>query len=348
MSTLPPARSPGGGQLSLEETIARLQRLADHVVPLTVRAIAQAGIADLLKDGPRPVEELAAASGTHAPSLCRALRALAASGIFTEVDRGCFGLTPMAQLLRSDHPLSMRDLYPLMDADLLAWAHVDHTIATGEAAFPHVHGQQYYDFLATHPEHAARFDRAVETQARLVLRTLLGVYDWARCGTIVDVAAGTGVFLAGLLRRYRQLRGVVFDLPHVVARAPAVLAAAGVTERCAVVAGSFFDAVPAGGDTYLLKTILHDWDDEHALRILRAIHRSMAPGSRLLVLEALLPPGDEFHPGKLIDLHSLVLVRGEERDRDQLARLVTSGGFEVVAVTTTNHLSVLEARPATA
>jgi hypothetical protein len=339
------APTPAVGEPAPREVLARVQEVANYFVPLTLRAVAGLGVADLLARGPRTIAELAAETNTHEQSLYRALRALAGSGIFTEIEPRRFALTPAAQLLRSDHPLSVRDAYPLLAADVEAWAHVDHSLRTGESAFAHVHGRPYYDFLAEDHAAAERFDRSVRAQSRLVLRTLSS-YDWSRLGTVVDVGAGDGTFLAGLLRRYRSLRGVVFDLPHVVRGTPDVLEAAGVADRCEVVAGSFFDGVPTGADTYLLKTILHDWDDESAGRILRAVRAAMRPDSLLVVLEALLPPGDEYHVGKLLDLHSLVLVAGPDRDENGYAALLAAAGLRLERVTPTSTLAIMDVRRA--
>jgi O-methyltransferase domain len=337
-------------QPGLRDLIDRLQELADYSVPLAIRAVCELGVADLLAAGPRSAADLAAATGTDAGALHRVLRALAAKGIFTEATPGCFGLTGMGQLLRGDHPLSLRDAYPMIAADLTAWARLGHTLRTGRSAFETVDGRGYYDYLAAHPEDGARFDRSVHAQNRLVLRGLLPALDWAGCGTIVDVAGGNGAFLAGLLARYKALRGVVFDLPHVVAGAAAVLDAAGVADRCEIRAGSFFDpgAVPAGADTYLLKTILHDWDDRAATTILTGIRDAMRPGSRLIVLEALIPSGDGFHVGKLLDLHSLVLVGGPDRSEVDFATLFSGAGLRLERVVPTDTLACLEVRRAAA
>jgi len=325
--------------------ILRMQELADYIVPMAIRAVSDLRIADRLAAGPRPVEELAAETGTHAPALRRVLRALACKGVFEEVEPGRFGLTPLAEPLRADHPLSLAGAYPLLPADLRAWARFDHTVRTGTSAFEHLFGQRYYDYLTEHPDESARFDASVECQSRLVLRLLHTAYDWGSLGTIVDVGGGTGVFLAGLLARHRRLRGVLLDLPHVVAGAPAVLERAGVADRCEIVAGSFFDAVPAGADAYLLKTIVHDWRDADALALLRAVRSAMRADSRLLLLEALLAPGDAPEIGRLLDLHSLVLVEGPDRDADDLARLLAAAGLELARVVPTSTLSILEARP---
>jgi SAM-dependent methyltransferase len=332
---------------SLVDGILRVQELADYIIPMSIRAVSDLRVADLMTAGPRTVEDLAAETGTHAPTLRRVLRALACKGVFEEVEPGCFGLTPLAELLRSDHPLSLADAYPLLPGDIRAWARFDHTVRTGGSAFEHLFGQRYYDYLAAHPDECARFDASVECQSRLVLRLLHSAYDWGALGTIVDVGGGSGVFLAGLLARHRRLRGVLFDLPHVVARAPRVLARARVADRCEIVAGSFFDAgaVPAGGDTYLLKTILHDWRDEDAAALLRAVRRAMRPDSRLVALEGLLTPGDAPEIGRLLDLHSLVLVEGPDRGPDELGRLLAAAGLELTRIVPTSTLSILEARP---
>lgn len=328
----------------LRTLLADLQRLADYAVPLALRAVCELHVADHLAAAPRRVEDLAEATGTHPASLYRVLRALACRGVFTETEPGRFGLTPMGQLLRGDHPLSVRDAYPLIGADLRAWTRLPETLRTGRAAFEEAHGQGYYDYLADHPEDSARFDGSVRAQNALVLRALLSAYDWAECGHLVDVAGGDGTFLAGLLARFTSLRGTVFDLPHVVARAPEALRRAGVSDRCEVVSGSFFDAVPRGADTYLLKTILHDWDDRRAGKILRAVREAMRPDSTVLVLEALLPPGDEFHIGKLLDVHSLVLAGGLDRSEADYRELFAASGLAAVRIRPTPVLTVLEVR----
>jgi SAM-dependent methyltransferase len=342
-----PEASAGGQPPTLADAILRLQELADYIVPFALRSACELGVADELRGGPRPVAEVAAAVGADADALHRVLRALAAKGVFAEAEPGRWTLTPLAELLRSDHPLSLRDtFFPLLPADVRAWARFHYTLRTGRPAFDHVHGRSFYDHLAEHSDDARRVDASVRAQNRLVLRTLLSGYDWGSCGTVVDVGGGTGSFLAGLLVRFRALRGVLLDAPHVAERAPAVLAQAGVEERCEVVAGDFFASVPARADTYLLKTILHDWPDDRALQILSAVRAACRPDSRLVVLEALLPPGDAFHLGKLVDLNSLVLAGGPDRDRAELEDLLRLGGFEVVRAVPTTTLAILECRPA--
>lgn len=327
----------------VQRAVEMLGELADLVVPFALRAACDMRLADHLSGGPLHVTELAARAGADASSLWRLLRALASRGIFTEEHVGVFALTPVAHFLCGDHPLSLRDGYSLIGRDLAAWAHVDHSIRTGGSAFELVHGRPYYDVLADDDEFRELFHRALETQNRLMLRPLITAYDWSACGTIVDLAGGTGVFLAGLLAHYPQLRGVLFDLPHVVARAAAVLAAARVSERCVTVTGDLFDAVPVGEDTYLLKTVLHDWPDLQAARILDVIVEAMRTDSRVLVLEALLPPGDAYHIGKLLDMNSLVLAAGPDRDEERLLALLSASGLQRRRIIHTTTLAIVEA-----
>jgi predicted O-methyltransferase YrrM len=334
------------GNDSVFDEIGRFQDIADYVIPLMLRAVCDLRIADLLCEGARSVDDLAAKTGTQPGPLYRVLRALAARGVFDEVSYSEFALTPMAEFLRADHPLSLRDGYPLLPADLQAWALAEWSLRTGKSAFEQVHGEPYYAYLIHHRDYRESFIRSCEAQNRVVLRSLAPAYGWSQCGTIVDVGGGNGAFIAGLLARNPAMRGVLFDLPHVVANASAVLNAAGVADRCTVVAGDFFEAMAQGYDTYLLKTILHDWSDERAAVLLRSLVQAMRPDSRLLVLEALIAPGNEFHLGKLLDVNSLVLAGGIDRTEEELERLLAAAGLELTrSIPTTSTLAILEARP---
>jgi hypothetical protein len=326
--------------------LTRLTELADYIVPFTLRVACDLGIADRLADGPRPVADLAAETGTHAPSLLRALRALAGRGIFTEVQPEVFALTPLAEPLRTDHPLSLRGSYPLLAADVRAWAGLVDTLRTGEPAFPRTHGTDYWSYLAAHPADSAVVDGWMHSLTLLHLRTVVPAYPWGHAKTVVDVGGGDGAFLAGLLARYPNLAATVFDLPHVVSNAPAVLAAAGVADRCAVVPGDFFDGVPPGADLYVLKTVLPGFRDPEATAILRRIAAAMRPDSRLLLLEAIVPEGDVFDVAKLVDVHTLVLTGGRHRTRDELAALLAGAGLRLLAATPSPTLTLIEAETA--
>ena len=330
---------------NLVDSIFRVQELADYIVPFAIRVVCDLGVADLLVDGPRPVEELAAATGAHAPSLHRTLRALGCKGIFAEVEPGRFALTPLAELFRSDHPLSLRGAYPLLAANFEAWARFDYTVRTGKPAFDHVHGRRYYDYLADAPYDSERFDDIQTAGTRLELRAMLRVYDWGRFDTVVDIGGGNGAFLAGLLTRRPGLRGILLELPDVAERAGAVIERAGVADRCEVVAGSFFDTMPEGADAYLLKRVLYDWDDEEAAALLRRIRAAARDDSTLLVLDPVIEPGNDFDPGKIYDLLSMTMLGGRARSRDELAELFAASGFELTQVIATDMFPVVEGRP---
>ncbi|HET7035313.1 MAG TPA: methyltransferase [Thermomicrobiaceae bacterium] len=293
------------------------------------------GLADLLAESPRSVSDLAAASGTDAPSLARLLRALAAHGLFAEREDGRFELTPLAALLRSGTPGSLRaqvlaegtDLYPL-------WGDLLHSAQTGQSAYEHLYGMPNWAYRERHPEANSRFNAYMSDVTRQKVAAVLANYRFPTDGVVVDVGGGDGTFLAALLRQYPALRGVLFDLPHVAPAAAPILAEAGVAERCALQAGDFFAAVPVGGDCYILSTVLHDWDDERSTAILRRCREAMSPVARLLVIERVLPADNSSPVGRLRDVHMLVTnVGGRERTEAEWRAVLAEGGFQVTQVT---------------
>ena len=326
--------------------LLRVQELADYIVPFAIRAVCDLRVADLLVSGPRPVTELAEATGTDAAALGRVLRTLATKEIFTEPEPGVFALTPLAQLFRGDHPLSLRDAYPLIPANFEAWAHFAYTLRTGEPVFPHVHGRGYYQHLAENPHDSARFDGIQQSGNRLELRAMLRAYDWAGLGSVVDLGGNNGAFLAGLLARFTGMRGIVLDLPHAVVGAKAVLEAAGVADRCAVLAGDFFTDVPAGHDGYLLKRVVYDWPDVPARALLTGVRAAMRPDSRLLLLEPVVSERADLDISKTYDLLSLAMLGGRSRTVDELTALCASAGLTVTRTIHTDMFPILEAVPA--
>ncbi len=324
---------------------ARLTELADYIVPFTLRAACDLRIADHLADGPLHVEELARLTKTHGPSLYRAMRVLASRGVFAETDPGVFSMTPLAEPLRSDHPLSLREAYPLLAPDIRTFALLDHTLRTGEPAFDKANGKNPWAYFAEHPAESARFDASQQAVTRREARALVPGYDWASFRTVVDVGGGNGAFIAALLTAFPTMRGTVFDQPHVVAIAPAVLAEHGVADRCAVVGGSYLDAVPAGADAYVVKRVMYSMRDDDATVMLRAIRAAMHADSRLLVIEPVVSPGNEFDWGKLYDLLLLVMSGGGGRTREQLGGLFGQAGLELTRVVQTRSLPIIEARP---
>lgn len=328
------------------ESYARLGELADYVVPFALRLACDLGLADLLADGPLPVEELAERTGTHSRSLCRMLRALACRGVFEEHEEGVFGPTRLSEVMRGDHPLAFADSCPLLPFDVRAWSALEHAVRTGEPAFPVVNGEEYHDYLAHRPEDSARADGSMRGVNALHLRTVLPHCDWAGVRTLVDVGGGDGGFLAAVLARFPQMRGTLLDQAHVLERAPEVLAEAGVADRCTTVAGDFFGEIPAGADCYLLKTVLPGWDDARARTLLRGVRAAMRPDSRLVLLEGVLLPGNEFDLGKLVDLHTLVLTGGRHRTGEELSALLRDAGLRLVRQHPTSTLTIIEAERA--
>lgn len=347
MSSLPATTSPSpdGVAARTAAAIDRLLSLGDSTIPFAIRAAGTLGIADHLAAGPMTVDDLAVATGTHAASLRRLLVALASSGIFEEVEGDRFGLAPPGELLRSDHPISLRDAYRLSALEAGAWAELVHSLSTGTAAFEHAYGVGHRRYRAEHAEEDERMDRAHRAATRLDVLTVVRAYDWPRAGTVVDVGGGTGALVAGLLGRFKSMRAVLFDLPRMVARAGEVLEPAGIGQRCRVVGGDFFVAVPEGGDVYVLKAVLGGWDDAAAGRILGTIRRAMGPSSRLLVIEPILDYGAGFTVGNVVHLQSLVLYGGPDRTREDYERLFASAGLVLTRVVPRATLPIIEAAP---
>jgi O-methyltransferase domain len=313
--------------------------VANHGVAQVVHVAAQLGLADLLADGPRRIEELAAATNAHTPSLARLLRMLAALGIVAEESDGRISLTPYGAPLRRGVPGSVRDRVLFFAGDWYwrSWGELLYSVRTGEPAFDHVFGMSNFAYWEHNPEAGAVHDANFSEMARDVAPTLAAAYDYSRFGTIADIGGSEGPLLAAILRRNLGVHGILFDLPHVVTGAPAVLAAAGVAERCTVVGGDFFTAVPAGADAYLLKYIIHDWDDERALAILRQCRAAMNTGATLLLIEQLLP--DRFESGAAaiptaqVNLHMLLLTPGgRERTVGEFRGLLDTAGFALQQV----------------
>ncbi len=311
--------------------------------------VVELGVPDLLADGPRSSAELAAETGSDEPSLYRLLRALAALGVLREDRDRHFSLSAMGEPLRSNSPESLAAWIRFVGRDYhrAAWAQLEHSVRTGEDAMTHTLGRSVWEYRADHPDEAEIFDRAMTDLTRASMRELVAGYDFTRFGTVVDVGGGHGGFLAAILRAAPGAHGVLFDLPHVVGGAHALLEEVGVFDRTEIVAGSFFDSVPEGGDAYTLKSIIHDWDDEDAVRILRTCRAAMGPDARVLLVERDLGAPNEAPGAKLSDLNMLVVLGGRERTRDEYAALFQRSGLAFLGETpTSSGFSVFEAAPA--
>ncbi len=321
--------------------------LAGDWVSQAVQVAAKLGIADELKDGPRNCAELAETVGAHAGALSRLLRALASVGVFTEVEAGRFALTPVGYFLRRDVPGSFAAMARQHhDVEWDVWRHLLEAVRTGTTAFQHVHGRSYFDFLGDHPEFAGTvYDGWMDYVTSNLVPAALA-YDFAQLRQLVDVGGGRGVLATAVLKRNPHLRGVVLDLPVVVPDGVKMAAESGISDRLAFVAGSMFESVPAGGDVYILSAVIHDWDDEQSLAILSNCRKAMRETAKLLLIEAVVPPGDAPSFTKLLDLEMLACFGGRERTEDEYRGLLSGAGFELTRVIPTpTSASVLEARP---
>ena len=308
---------------------------------------AELGLADQLAAQPRTAAELARASQSHLPSLYRLLRALASVGVFAEDEHHRFSLTPRAQLLRADTPDSQRAMAIMMGAEFhAAWGQLLHSTRTGEPGFDRHYGMPFFRFMSLHPDRHAIYDAAMTGVHGVETEPMLEAYDFSSCSTVADIGGGNGSTLAAILKRHPALQGILFDLPSVANRAQPLLASAGVSTRCRIVGGNFFDSVPAGADVYVLRHVIHDWQDRDAISILRNCRKVMLPHARLLVVEMVLPPGNAPAFGKWLDL-MMLLVAGRERTQHEYRRLFTAAGLELHRVVpTTAEVTLLEGIPA--
>jgi hypothetical protein len=333
-----------------ERPSVALRRLINgYQVSQAIHVAATLGIADLLAGKARDSDDLAAETHTQPGALYRLLRALAAVGVLEEREGRRFALTPVGDCLRSDaaEPVGGWAAFVGRPSHWHAWGSLQHSIRTGDNAFRHLHGVGAWEYRAQHPEEAAAFDRAMADLTRRSQRLIMDAYDFARFATVVDVGGGRGALLAMLLAAHPRMRGVLFDLPHVVASIEAISADPAVVARCRTVAGSFFESVPAGGDAYVLRAVLHDWDDSDAVAILRNCRAAMGDNATLLIIERDLGPANELPATKFSDLNMLVSLGGQERTMDEYADLMRRAGLRFIASTPgAFDLHIIEGRAA--
>lgn len=333
-----------------------MQMLSGYWVSQSLYVAAQLGIADHLADGARTVDELARLTNTHADTLHRLLRALAGVGVFATDDAANgikdgdvrFRLTPLATYLQTgDQTMRAMTIHMGEQPSWRAWGNLLHTVQTGETAFVHANGQEVFPYYAAHPASNEPFNQAMTNFSALVGDAVLKAYDFSPFQKIVDIGGGHGSLLAAILKSNPQARGVVFDLEATTAKARENLQAQGLASHCEAVGGDFFAAVPAGGDAYTLKFIIHDWDEERALTILRNVHRAMRDDGKLLLIETLVPESNEPSFAKLFDLHMAVMTGGRERTERQYAELFAKAGFRLTRIVPTEGLmSVIEGEKA--
>lgn len=306
---------------------------------------AKLGIADQLKDGPRTVQHLAAVTNSHADSLYRLLRTLAGLGIFAEDDEMRFRLTPAAELLRTGVPGSVRTSAMVAGEDWMwrPWGALLHSVKTGETAFDHLYGMGTFDWFINHPSEARLFDDFQAEGSHTSADAVARIYDFSRARTVVDVGGGSGVLLSAILKRNPAARGVLFDLEHVVKAARSTLDPQ-IAARCEFAGGDFFKAVPSGGDIYVLKYIIHDWDDKRSQAILSNCRRAMNGKGKLLLVEDLVCGPNQPCRAKVSDITMLVRTGGRNRTENEYRNLLSKSGFEITRVLSAQgELSIIEA-----
>jgi len=331
---VPPALTPADQLLAMASGAWVTQMI--HVA-------AELGLADALAAGEQDCDALAAGCGADADALFRLLRGLASLGIFQETGPRRFALTPLAELLRSDHPQSLRQFARMLGEEhYVSWSDLLHSVRTGESAFHHRYGCSVFEWYERKPQRSAIFDGAMGDVSRPESEAVLAAFDFSAIRHLVDVGGGRGELLMAVLRANPGLRGVVYDQPHVVAP---VTVPSDLDGRLELVGGDFFASAPAGADAYLLKHILHDWHDDACRTILQHIRAAMAPGGRVLILEQVIPPGNDPFPGKLLDLNMLVMTEGgRERTPGEYALLLESAGLSLRRIhPTAAAVSVVEA-----
>lgn len=331
---------------ALPPHVQLVQMGSAYWVSRIIYAAAKLGLVDQLADGPKSAATLAGPMQVHAPSLHRLMRTLASLGILTERSEQSFALTPLGEALKTGAPGSARSSLLTLGSDWFqtSFDHIIYSIQTGKTAFEKAHGMAVFDYLAQHPEDASLFSETMVGIHGEEPPAVADAYDFSTFDSVVDVGGATGNMLAAILARYNRPRGVLFDMPHVVGDAPALLKTKGVSDRVTIEAGSFFETVPAGGDAYILSHIIHDWNEDQCLTILGNVRRAMKPSARLLIVEMVLPAGDAPHPGKMLDMVMLVLPGGQERTEAEYRALLGKAGFRLSRVVpTASAVSVVEA-----
>ena len=304
---------------------------------------AKLGIAELLKDGPRSAHELAEATGTNPQALYRLLRALASIDIFAE-DQGRFDLTPLAECLLDPYTKALAIMRG--ECQYRAWGELLYSVQSGKPGFEKVYGQPIFDYFSENPETGRIFDQAMTGVHGRETEAVLEAYNFTDIKTLADIGGGNGSVITAILRRYPAMQGVLFDLPGVIERAKANIKAAGLEDRCQVMAGNFFGAVPDGADAYLMRHIIHDWDDDKSITILRNCRQVMDLGGKLLIVEGVVPPGKEPSVSKFFDPAMLVLPGGMERTDKEYRQFLHSAGFRLTRIVPTRTwVSVIEGEP---
>lgn len=331
----------------MENTKLKLIEMATaFIVSRAIHSAARLKLADALIDGPQHTDNLARTLGVNADALYRLLRLLASYAIFSEVDEKQFTLTALAEPLLSNHPDSLRTWLAYHDADEKRWqayGSLIYSIETGKPAFEHVFGTDYFNFISKDPVAAQQFDEGMKNISADEEALVAASYDFSPYKKIVDIGGGMGGFLTHVLQLHDHAQGIIYDLEHTVNAAQVSLEKQALQNRITCIAGNFFESVPNHADLYILKRILHDWDDASCMKILQVCRKAMGSHTRLLIMDAIIPAGNARHITKDIDLAMLVLFGGKERTESEWHTLFTAAGLELVAIhQTASMLSIIE------
>jgi hypothetical protein len=312
-----------------------------------IASIAEIGMADLIEPGQsQPVNHLSNATKTDQGVLYRVLRFLASHGIFQETQNRHFDHTALSAVLRTDAPGSYRGAARLLHPVFAAWDGLHHSLYTGEPGFQKAFGAPVFDYIVAHPELGPLFDAGMTSMNFYETGAMIDAYDFTGVDVLADVGGGNGSLISALLQRYPKMKGILFDQDHVAGRAQENLRSSGVGDRCTVIAGNFFEAIPSGADAYLFRHIIHDWTDEQSIQILRQCRQVIPANGRLLIVDSVVPAGNAPSPAKDYDILMLTYPGGRERTEEEFRTLCTAAAFEVTSITPTpTMISVVTARP---
>ena len=322
-----------------------LNMISGYWVSQSIYVAAKLGIADLLKDGSQTIDELAQVTGTDVQSLYRLMRALANVGVFTEVEDKRFWLTAIGEYLQTGNAKSLRAIAILLGKEQYqAWGDLLYSVKTGKCAYEHQNEISFFDYLEQNAEAAQIFNAAMTDFLQEVPASVTDAYDFSKFNKVIDVGGGHGTLISSILNTNPKVKGILFDTPGVIESAKEHIQAARLSERCELIGGDFFQLVPSGGDAYVLSTIIHDWDDEHSIAILKNCHDAMVEDGKLLLVEMVIPSDNKPFFGKLLDLHMFVMHGGHDRTEAEYQSLLALAGFKMTKIITTKSLrSVIEA-----
>lgn len=332
------------------------QLISGYCITQLIYVATKLGIADLLKDGPKSIKELADITRTDESALYRVLRALTSVGLFAEAeDEKSFKMTDFAIPLQTDAPNSVRNNIIINGEEFVwkPWGELLYAVETGKSPFEKVFDMNLFQYFEKAPQAGDIFNKCMSNNTKSVIDSILENYDFSSYQKVIDIGGGTGTFITSILRRYPYIQGVLFDVPHVVDRAKEIINKWGLANRCEIIGGEFFVSVPSGGDAYILKNIIHDWDDEQAVKILKNCRKAMNGKEKLILVEIVLEPNnpgiseEHYQTNTLFDVHMMILTAGgRERTEKEFRNILKTSGYELERIININSsLSVLECKP---